>query len=477
MFKDKRAVNILVIEDNAGDYLLIEDYLSEKFEAPSITNAKTFSAAKEMLTNQHAGFDIILLDLSLSDKHGEELITEIGAISKQSIIIVLTGFSDIAFSVKSLAIGVSDYLLKDDINATALYKSIVYNIERRKTNLQLAESEIRFSNLFQLSPQPMWVFEPQTLKFVQVNLAAIQHYGYTEQEFLSLTILDIRPEDEVQKVKEAMNSRDTLALSTVANRFRHRKKSGELIDVEIYSSPITLDNKLYRSVISIDVTEKVQTDHKLTKAIIKTQEDERYEIGSELHDNVCQLLATSQMLMGMLKNSIEPSAVKIFEQCKEYISLALDDVRNVSHRLAPAFYEDAAMKDTFEMLINNFNVGNRFQIYTEFGESLKSESPGREVQLNLYRILQEQLRNILKYSQARSISVAMDIKNGDLCMRISDDGVGFDVSAVKVGIGISNMKRRAELFSGSLKIRSSPGAGCTISVNIPLKNIYALNTT
>ena len=114
-----------------------------------------------------------------------------------------------------------------------------------------------------------------------------------------------------------------------------------------------MEDKVYRSVIAIDVTEKILVDHKITKAIIKTQEDERYEIGSELHDNVCQLLATSQMLLGMLKNSVDPAGTRLFDQCKQYISMALNDVRSVSHRLAPAFHEEATIEETLRNLLVN----------------------------------------------------------------------------------------------------------------------------
>jgi PAS domain S-box-containing protein len=471
MFKDKRPVKLLVIEDNPGDFALIQDYITDQFANPDITQAKSFSTAKALLTARDAKYEIILLDLSLSDRSGESLIADISSLSKDSVVIVLTGFSDMSFSVRSIALGAADYLTKDDINATTLYKSIIYNIERKKMNQQLTESEKRFSNLFQMSPQPMWVFDPDSLRIVQVNMAAIDKYGYSEAEFLNLTIMDIRPEEDIPKVQSLIDARDHYSLSLTANRFRHRKKSQEIIDVEIYSSPIVLQNKSYRSVIAIDVTEKILVDHKITKAIIKTQEDERYEIGSELHDNVCQLLATSQMLLGMLKNSINPEGIRLFDQCKQYISMALNDVRNVSHRLAPAFHEESTMEETLRNLIRTSNHGNDYNITMKFSDPVKNSRLGREIQLNLYRILQEQLRNINKYANAQSITIDLDIEGQNLVMMIIDDGVGFDPSTVKGGIGLSNMKRRAELFAGKLYIDSSRGNGCRITIKIPLKNI------
>jgi signal transduction histidine kinase len=93
----------------------------------------------------------------------------------------------------------------------------------------------------------------------------------------------------------------------------------------------------------------------------------------------------------------------------------------------------------------------------------------RDLQLNLYRILQEQLRNITTHSKCKQIQVALVISNQKLKMKIADDGVGFVIDSEKKGIGMSNIKRRAELFHGELTVFSSPGNGCELIILIPLK--------
>ncbi len=461
---------ILVVEDNPGDFVLIEDYLQEKFTSPDIRNAPNFSVAKRMLADARNRFDVILLDLELPDKTGYSLIGGIVALAPDSVLIILTGYANLEFSIKSLSMGVSDYLAKDDLNATSLYKSIIYNIERKKTNQRLAESEKRFSGLFQLSPQPMWVFDPETLGYILVNEAALTKYGYTEEEFLNMTIMDIRPEEERENLLKALRMRKLDTVSTTAGHFRHKTKSGEVIEVEVYSRPITLNGRIYRSVIAIDVTEKLLFEQQMTRAIIRTQEEERYEIGSELHDNVCQLLATSQMLMGMLKNALNPSALKIFEQTKQCVTTALTDIRNLSHRLAPAFYEDATMEDTFKMLIGSTRLANNFDVKLDFDKAVRSYPFSMDIQLNLYRVLQEQLRNVSKYAEAKTVRIDVNIRNEQLIMKIADDGIGFNVHDVKEGIGLANMRRRVALFEGKFDIDSSPGNGCVVTATIPLQS-------
>ncbi|MEO8764217.1 MAG: PAS domain S-box protein [Ginsengibacter sp.] len=470
MIKDKKLYRILVIEDNPGDYAIVEDFLSEQISDPLITHAGNFKKASAILSAADAEFDAILLDLTLPDKSGQTLVTEMLALASLCPIIILTGFADIEFSIKSISQGILDYLYKDDLNATTLYKSIVYAIERKKTISELKESEKRYSELFNLSPQPMWVFDPETYRFIQVNKATEELYGYSEEEFMTMTLMDIKQEEDIALAKDNIKKRkpgDGIFRSSL----RHHKKSGEIIEVEIYGTPIIINNKSFRSVIAIDVTEKNLYEHKIIKAIIKTQEDERYEIGGELHDNVCQILAASQLFLGMLKDSLEPSKMELFDRCRENISLATNEIRNLSHRLAPAFFDDSTMEEAFKRLFQTFNIEKKMEIFLNFGEEVKACPISLEIQLNAYRILQEQLKNILKYAHATIIEVDVSIINNKFKMMVSDNGVGFNVDKAKEGIGLANMKRRAELFSGKFTVDSSPGNGCVSTIEIPLPEV------
>lgn len=467
MRKDKKKFTFLVIEDNPGDFVLVEDYLNEQILEPTIIRAGSFTQAISILKSGNTHFDVILLDLTLPDKSGKDLIKEILPLTGQGPLIVLTGYSDIDFSIQSISEGVSDYLLKDELNAASLYKSIIYCLERRKNVQQLRESEKRYSDLFRLNPQPMWVYDPISLKFVQVNKAAIDHYGYSEEEFLGMTILDIRPKEEIARVKRVLN---TVPVNTGVHngRFVHLKKNGEQIEVDIYSNFIRIKEKEFRLVISTDITEKTLVEHKITRAIIKTQEDERYEIGGELHDNVCQILATSQMSLGMLKKSLDSDAIPLFNRSNEYIALATEEIRNLSHRLAPAFLNDSTLEEAFNMLLKTSNIEGKYEISLFFDKNFKKAGIDQDLQLNLYRILQEQLRNIMKYAKGSLIEVDVISTKKKLRMRIADDGVGFDINYVKGGIGLANIRRRVELFSGRFEIYSAPGKGTEIMIDIPL---------
>ncbi len=471
MLSDEKEYRILIIEDNPGDYRIVEEYAKEKMQNADILGARTFKEAMDVLSTIETPFHVIFLDLTLPDKSGYDLVLKILELAGSSPIIVLTGFADVDFGIKSIAMGVSDYLLKDELTPAILYKSMVYSIERKRTLSDLKESEKRYSDLFHFSPQPMWVYDMVSFQFVQVNDAAIEEYGYTKNEFMNMTIAELELESKSAmssyQSPESLNFRKSLS----KNRKLYVKKSGEVIEVELYTDEIIINNKTFQSVIAIDVTQKNLVEDLVVKAIIKTQEDERYEIGGELHDNVCQILASSLISLSMLKKSVDPVGLQWYNQGREYITLALKEIRNLSHRVAPSFFEETTLEETFNKLLKAFDVEGKYHIFPRFDESIKLYPISLEIQLNLYRILQEQLRNIFQYADAKSIEVEVLIQDNNIRMRVLDDGIGFIVEELKGGIGFANMRRRAELFAGRFEVDSSPGKGCKIEIDIPLQGV------
>jgi PAS domain S-box-containing protein len=270
--EDYKIYQIVVVEDNLGDYTLVEDYLEEKFFSPKIYWAKNFKEATAILNDQTVKSDIVLLDLSLPDKSGRELITEMEKFCHNIPMIVLTGNSDTDFGLKSLSLGVSDYLIKDDLDANSLHKSIIYNIERKKTLLQLETSEKRYSDLFHLSPQPMWVYDTVSLRFLDVNLAAEKHYGYSLQEFLGMTIKDIRPLEDIPELIKRVEFFNEKPPTNNTGIYRHQKKNGDIIYVEIQSNTIPFQDTIGRIILANDVTERITYVEHIEKQNLKLKE-------------------------------------------------------------------------------------------------------------------------------------------------------------------------------------------------------------
>lgn len=254
------GLRVLIVEDNLGDYLLIEDYLKEGFENVLIKRAATFAEAKIACESPET-IDIIILDLTLPDLSGKELISAITEITGDLPLIVLTGFGNINFGFKTISSGVSDYLLKNDLSSSQLQKSIVYSIERYRINSQLKASEAKYKTLFRASPMPKWIYDIQTLKFVDVNDAALSHYGYSREEFMSMTIRDIKPHGERGTMKEAVAENNNS--DKIIAEYRHQKKNGDIIDVEVQSSSIDLNGLKARVVLVTDITQRLASENAL----------------------------------------------------------------------------------------------------------------------------------------------------------------------------------------------------------------------
>ncbi|MFI5161753.1 MAG: response regulator [Sphingobacteriales bacterium] len=254
---DKREFNILVIEDNPGDFALVEEFLLEQIEILTIAHAKSYQEARNVLSAINNPFDIVLLDLSLPDKTGLSLIKEVAELVSNTPVIVLTGYTDFDFGVRSLSLGISDYILKEELTAISLYKSIVYSLERKKAVSALEVSEKRYSELFHLSPLPMFVFETDTLNFLDVNAAFIKHYGYTRDEFLLMNLKQIRPAEEIPMLeKRLMKSAEDKSNANLGV-FNHLKKNGEIIQVDIQSNFIDYKGKKAKVTIASDITERL----------------------------------------------------------------------------------------------------------------------------------------------------------------------------------------------------------------------------
>jgi len=311
--KNVLSYQVLVIEDNLGDFTLVEEFLSDQPEVFTLLNAKSFNEAAIILAAGIQKFDMILLDLSLPDKNGLELIDEMVVLSTDVPVIVLTGYTDTRFGMKSLSLGISDYLLKDDLTAVMLYKSIVYSLERKRYTMALAESERNYSELFHLSPLPMWVANLDTLQFLDVNEATIVHYGFSREELLNMTLKDIRPENEIPQMEQVIAA-DKQAQGTHSARLLiHKKRSGELRNVEIQTAPIVYKGIRSRIVIANDVTERLD--------YIKAIEDQNEKLKEISWIQSHMVRAPLSRIMGLVPLIAEAHECEngIFDEVLDYI--------------------------------------------------------------------------------------------------------------------------------------------------------------
>lgn len=340
-----------------------------------------------------------------------------------------------------------------------------YSILRR-----LRKAENKYRLLFDLSPMPMWFVDVQGYRILEVNEAAERKYGYSEEEFLQMTPFDIRnitAGEERDQIERAVRQ-SAFEGGSYAARARHYRKDGQMMEVDINSKTIRIDNKKVFLVSLNDVTEKENREREMARAVIETQESERRVLGAELHDNIGQILASTQLYLGMVKAPEDFIQEKYLAEARKSLSEASAEVRSISHRIAPAFLEHVTLTEAIHKLLDDMNPGKKSIVHFEFESSILAATIRPEIKLNIYRIIQEQLKNIRKYASATEIWVDLKENNNRIYLTIADNGRGFDLQAVRPGMGLMNMRKRAELFAGRFEIESEPGRGCQVRVEIPL---------
>ncbi len=366
------------------------------------------------------------------------------------------------------------FVIRDKFNKAVRIVAATRDITTRKEEelrLKLLESVITNTNDSVLITEAEPFNEPGP-SIIYVNEAFTKMTGYAAAEVIGKTprILQGAKTDrnELDKINQALKNWDSCEVTLI-----NYKKDGSEFWVNFLISPVADENGWFTHWVSIqrDVTEKVLEEQNLTKAIIKAQENERYEIGGELHDNVCQILTSSQLSLKMLKKALAPKELVWYETGVDAIILASREIRNLSHRLAPSFFNDTTLELAITSLINTFNVDEQYKIRIEFDDVFKKTPTKQDFQINLYRIVQEQLKNIFKYAEATIIEVVGTVKGGKLQMEIIDNGLGFDTTKMVRGIGIANMKRRTELFLGKFYIQSEPKKGCKVIIEVPIEEV------
>jgi PAS domain S-box-containing protein len=339
----------------------------------------------------------------------------------------------------------------------------------------LLTSEDNFKQLFDSSHVPQWMYDTDSLLLIFVNGAAICKYGYSEEEFLGMTILQIVPPEEAQKIilyNEFMKTTKK-PFSVVSP---HRKKNNEKVLVESSYFNLRHNNRQCILVTSHDITEKIQFEQKIsllkvarqqkiTRATINGQEKERDQVGRKLDDTINQLLAAVMIYLEFARTN-EQLRIDYIERGKEILTKAINEIRALSYSLAPPLLKDFGFKDSLEELVEDYLKSQTVNINLVFDEKLNDVD--EEIEILLFRIIQEQLNNILKQANAKNIQIRLS-STDQIHLSVIDDGNGFNISIPRKGSGITDMINRVELYDGSIEFISQHQGGCTLLINIPHK--------
>lgn len=211
-------------------------------------------------------------------------------------------------------------------------------------------------------------------------------------------------------------------------------------------------------------------EKELTKTQLEIQEQTLKNVGRELHDNVGQMLAYSNMQLNALGASVNETLKPKIDNIQSVVKDSIEEVRGLSKTLNSDVSLKLGLKDSIKNEVQRLNklksVSASFEIIGEQQDIINDQD-----EIFIYRIIQEFLSNSLKYSEADQITIKLNYTNDNLIINVSDNGKGFDIDSIEKGSGIINIKSRAELINAKLSLNSEINKGTFLILDYPLRSI------
>lgn len=193
---------------------------------------------------------------------------------------------------------------------------------------------------------------------------------------------------------------------------------------------------------------------------------ERSDIGKELHDNVNQLLGVSRLYMDMAKRG-GAETESYLSRSSEYTLTAIEEIRKLTKKLTTGIIKNVGLIEAIGKLTTDTMEVNPVKISCAL-ESLAVGNVSDKFSHNVFRIVQEQLNNILRHAAASEVTISLAQNKECILLTIADNGAGFDTLIEQKGIGIENIKSRAASCNGTADFVSEPGRGCILTVTFPV---------
>jgi PAS domain S-box-containing protein len=355
--------------------------------------------------------------------------------------------------------------------------------EQRHAEELLRESERRYRLLFESNPSPMWVYDVLTFDFLAVNDAAVRHYGYSREEFLSMKVTDIRSPEEVARWLEHFGRRPDIYGGGV---WKHRMKDGTEIQVEIMARSVEFAGRPARLVLARDVTDRRRAEERLARSAremralsarlqtIREEEDAR--VAREVHDEIGQALMALGLDVAWLARHLDrPEAREKFAGKLRSMGKLIEEttgaVARIASDLRPGILDEIGLGAAAEWAVRQFQ--ERTGIDCRLESNLNGDSFDLDRATAIFRILQEALTNVVRHARASHVWVRLLAEKGALHLEVRDDGSGIDPERISDSrsFGLLGMRERARALDGSFAVSQCRDRGTLVTATIPLRTV------
>jgi len=484
--------NILVSDDEPP----ICELLKITIEKEGHRVFTAFNGKEALKIVQSNSVDVAILDIKMPQLGGVEVLKKIKAINPDIEVIIITGFADLETLRQTMdEYGAFDYLLKpfkgEDIIPILKSALLRREIFSRKRDLKgtedeivqleknfiertrkLRESQIKYKEIIESSNDIILIV--QDGKVTYANRKTREITGYSENEILGLPFIElVVPEDH--------NLVSYKSSSTYS--FRMRKKGGGDFLAEVNEVNTVWEDRPAVLKFIRDISERIQAEQHirvLSQQLIKAQEVERQKLSCELHDRLAQDLSTLKLGLDNLFSEFRDSGVyneikKRISELSRMLKGAIMTVRDLAYDLRPPSLGYLGIVQTFKGYCEEFEEKTSINIefYSAGIEKLKLNP---DIEINLYRLLQEAFNNIKKHAQATLVKVRLTASFPNIILIIEDNGKGFDVekclqrAGLEKKMGLRSMEERVALLRGKIRIQSQLHQGTKIFIEVPYTN-------
>jgi signal transduction histidine kinase len=213
------------------------------------------------------------------------------------------------------------------------------------------------------------------------------------------------------------------------------------------------------------VEERLNRQREITEAVMAAQEKERAFIGWELQENISQILAASKIYIKLASTNASNKKLYLSKSCM-MVQDAIDEVRKISKPLVIPSAHFIGLYGRIRNLLTDMKEINSVTIDFQAND-VEEDALDEKLQLTLFRIVQEQVANILKHAKAPMATISLTRERDQIILLISDNGTGCDISEKTKGVGIINIRTRTEANRGNLSILTKPGEGYELKVALP----------
>jgi PAS domain S-box-containing protein len=492
MVFSSKEISILVVEDNPGDFFLIQDMLKEEFNHVLIHEAHTFAQAREHLLS-HIHFDAVLLDLSLPDSRGEALVESVLQISGHVPVIVLTGFSDKNFGIKTLTLGIADYLFKDELTGAQLYKSVAYSIERRRVVNELKESNDRYKAVSKATSDTIWDWD-MVNGHIHYNNGIKDMLGYEASEVYNVQSWWKQKihTDDLDKVMEALDEVFETGVSQVQLEYRFLCGDGQYKYILDRAVLVTDDKGKPTRMIGAmqDISVRKNHEMQMEELLVTTrQQNKRLQNFAFIVSH--NIRSHSANIIGLVDfigdTQIESDRAAFFNMLKTSTDKLGQTIENLNEIIT--IQNDTEIKKTRinlrEEITKTTGVVNVLisQTHARLEVDIPDDLTVEVVESYLESILLNMITNAIKYrSQEREplIQLSTHREPGYIVLSVKDNGLGIDMDKygermfgmyVTVhnhkdsrGFGLYITKNQIEAMEGKIELESTPGVGSTFKI-------------